>query len=164
MSLSQVLEKRGDAASAVPLLRSALENLRKGSASRANFPEYLSLLGHALLATKAWAEAEVALREGLAIAEETFPGMMLTDKIRSFLGGASARAGKLAEAGPFLRSGYEKLAANPGAIPSYHKSCLTEALDRLIAFGEATGKADEVKAWKVERAKLAAPPRDAKKP
>ena len=31
---------------------------------------------------------------------------------------------------------------------------LGEALDRLIALAEATGKADEAKAWKDERAKL----------
>jgi hypothetical protein len=31
---------------------------------------------------------------------------------------------------------------------------LAEALDRLIAFGDATGKADEIGPWKVERAKL----------
>ncbi len=62
--------------------------------------------------------------------------------------------GKMAEAEPLLRSGYEGMAKRADKIPAPGKIRLAEALDRLIEFGEATGKAEEVKAWKLERAKL----------
>jgi hypothetical protein len=38
-------------------------------------------------------------------------------------------------------------------IPPVFQPWVAEALDRLIAWGEATDRADEVKAWKAERAK-----------
>jgi hypothetical protein len=61
--------------------------------------------------------------------------------------------GKTAEAGPLLRSGYKGLAKHRDAIPPVFRPWVAEALDWLIAWGEAAGKADEVKAWKAERAK-----------
>jgi hypothetical protein len=45
-------------------------------------------------------------------------------------------------------------------IPVRNKVRLGEALERLIAFAEATNRADDAKAWKDERAKWPAnPPR-----
>jgi hypothetical protein len=61
-----------------------------------------------------------------------------------------------AEAAPPLRSGYEGMAGAAAAIPLVDRPRLAEALDRLIAAGEAAGSQAEVAAWKAERAKLGA--------
>ena len=69
-----------------------------------------------------------------------------THQTRSILGAALVGLGKTAEAGPFLRSGYEGLAKHRAAIPSFFRPRVAEALDRLIDCSEAAGNADEVKA------------------
>ncbi len=163
-SLGYVLDARGDAAGAVREYRIAVEWGRRRSDTRWRLAFDLRSLGRSLLATGAWTEAEAALREALAINETalSFPFEIHDD--RSLLGAALLGQGRLDEAGPLLRSGYEGLAANRELLPAYYRSHLPEALDRLIAWGEATGKADEVTAWKAERGKLnAAAPTAGKK-
>jgi hypothetical protein len=103
---------------------------------------------------KKWPEAEASLRELLAIREKERPDWWATFNARSMVGGALLGQGKTAEAEPLLRSGYEGMVKWADKIPASNKHKLPEALDRLIEFGEATGKTDEVKAWKEERAKL----------
>ena len=79
-----------------------------------------------------------------------------TAEVRSLLGGALLGQKKTAEAAPLLRSGYEGMARSAAAIPLVDRPRLAEALDRLIAAGEAAGTKAEVAAWKAERAKLGA--------
>ena len=73
-------------------------------------------------------------------------------KIRGALLGTK----KVAWAGPVLRSGYEGMARSAAAIPLVDRPRLAEALDRLIAAGEAAGSQAAVAAWKAERARLGA--------
>ena len=101
-------------------------------------------------------EAEALLREALAIREVEMPQHWRTADVRSLLGGALLGQKKTAEAAPLLRSGYEGMARSAAAIPLVDRPRLAEALDRLIAAGEAAGTKAEVAAWKAERAKLAA--------
>jgi hypothetical protein len=61
---------------------------------------------------------------------------------------------KATEAAPLLRSGYEGMAKSAAAIPLVDRPRLAEALDRLIAAGEAAGTNAEIAVWKAERAKL----------
>ena len=42
-------------------------------------------------------------------------------------------------------------------IPPQGKPRIAEALDRLIELAEATGKPDEARAWRDEKAKLSPP-------
>jgi hypothetical protein len=97
---------------------------------------------------------EAAARESLPVHEAKGPNDWSTFEARSVLGARLLGLGKTAEAEPLLRSGYEGLAKRRAAIPALDRPCLAAALDRLIAFSEATGEADDVKAWKAERAKL----------
>jgi hypothetical protein len=78
------------------------------------------------------------LREALAIREAEMPQHWRTAEARSLLGGAFMGEKKTAEAAPLLRSGYEGMARSAAAIPLVDRPRLAEALDRLIALGEAT--------------------------
>jgi hypothetical protein len=71
------------------------------------------------------------------------------------LGAALLGQKKFAEAEPLLRAGYQGVKTRAEKIPPEVKVLrLGEGLDRLIALAEATGNADEAKAWRDERAKL----------
>ncbi|WZO98828.1 tetratricopeptide repeat protein [Isosphaeraceae bacterium EP7] len=150
------------AALAREMLAEARATTPAGSHTRASI---LGWVGLTLLEVEAWDEAEPVLRECLAIREEAAPDEWFTPNTRSMLGEALLGQEKYAEAEPLLRSGYEGMTQRADKIPPQAKlSRLGAALDRLIALAEATGKADEAKAWKEERAKfpVAAPPKLAK--
>jgi hypothetical protein len=112
--------------------------------------------GRSRLAAGDWTAGEAQFREALAIREAGKPHHWATAEARSLLGGALMGEKKAAEAAPLLRSGYEAMARSAAAIPLVDRPRLVEALDRLIAAGEAAGTKAEVAAWKAERAKLAA--------
>jgi hypothetical protein len=84
------------------------------------------------------------------------PQHWLTAEVRSLLGGVLFGQKKSAEAAPLLRSGYERMSRSAAAIPLVDRPRLAEALDRLIAAGEAAGTKAELAAWRAERAKLGA--------
>jgi tetratricopeptide (TPR) repeat protein len=153
LALARVREARGDREAAAALLRTALESARKNPSDRETLATALTESGRSRLAAGDWSKAEAPLREALAIREVERPQHWVTAEVRSLLGGAVMGEKKTAEAAPLLRSGYEGMARSAAAIPRVDRPRLAEALDRLIAFGEATGRADEVKAWKAERAK-----------
>jgi eukaryotic-like serine/threonine-protein kinase len=115
----------------------------------------LKELGRAEIGLKAWPEAEAHARDALALFQASQPDGWPTHDARSLLGAALLGQGKAAEAGPLLRSGYEGLERRRDAIPAYFRPRVAEALDRLIAWGEAAGTKAELAAWKAERAKLA---------
>jgi eukaryotic-like serine/threonine-protein kinase len=149
---------------ALPLLRE-LADLQKRKAG-SNSPQYagaLASLGHNLLLQKMWTEAEPILRESLTIREEKEPEVWSTYNTRSQLGGALLGQKKYAEAEPLLQAGYEGMKQRAAKIPPTARTRPVEALDRLIELAEATGKPDEAKARREEKAKLAAPT-DGKKP
>jgi eukaryotic-like serine/threonine-protein kinase len=137
---------------------------RKEGADSPRYAAAEASLGLALLRQEKWADAESALREALTIRERKEPDLWSTFNARSLLGGALLGQKRLEEAEPLLRTGYEGLKQRAAKMPAYAKKYALEALDRLIAFGEATDKIDEVKAWKAERAKLTAPPSNGKRP
>jgi tetratricopeptide (TPR) repeat protein len=139
----------------------AREMLAEGRAAMpAGSPELAGLLaqtGSALLGVKVWVEAEPLLRESLAIREKAEPGGWRTFNTKSMLGAALLGQKKYNEAEPLLRAGYEGIKQRADKIPPQAKSRPGEALDRLIELAEATGKPDEAKAWRAEKAKLAPP-------
>ncbi len=153
-NLGDLVEKRGDPAAAAALYRAIADGAR-ASGNRTWLPRGLVRLGRAEIALKAWPEAEAHAREALALYLASQPDGWSKHLARSIIGAALLGQGKTAEAGPLLRSGYEGLAKHRDAIPPVFQPWVAEALDRLIAWAEAAGKADEVKAWKAERAKLA---------
>jgi eukaryotic-like serine/threonine-protein kinase len=146
---------------ALPILVEAASLWKQKSGT--NPPRYANALGQlglVQLESKMWAQAESTLRECLAIQEERKPDDWSTFNTRSVLGGALLGQKRYDEAEPLLRAGYEGMTRRADKIPLRNRDRLGEALDRLIAFAEATNRADYAKAWKDERAKLPSnPPR-----
>jgi tetratricopeptide (TPR) repeat protein len=156
LALARVREARGERAAAAPLYRAALESARKNPADRETLATALMESGRSRLAASDWSTADAQLRAALAIREGEKPQHWQTAEARSLLGGALLGQNKAAEAAPLLRSGYEGMARSAAAIPIVNRARLAEALDRLIAAGEAAGTKAELAAWKAERAKLGA--------
>jgi eukaryotic-like serine/threonine-protein kinase len=154
LALARVRAARGDRDAAAPLYRAALESARRNPVDRWTLATALTESGRSRLDAGDWAVAETRLREALAIREAEMPQRWFTAEARSLLGGALLGQKKTAEAGPLLRSGYEGMAKQAAAIPLVDRPRLAEALDRLIAAGEAAGSKTEVETWKVARAKL----------
>jgi tetratricopeptide (TPR) repeat protein len=155
LALARVRAARGNRDAAELLYRAALESARKNPTDRETLATALTESGRSRLTAGDWPGAEALLREALAIREAEKPQHGLTAEVRSLLGGALFAQKKTAEAAPLLRSGYEGMTRSAAAIPLVDRPRLAEALDRLIAVGEAAGSKAELAVWKGERAKLA---------
>jgi tetratricopeptide (TPR) repeat protein len=143
-------------------LAQALQTLPAGSPQLA---ERLAQIGVLFLELQEWAGAEPLCRESLAIREKSQPNAWTTFNTMSMLGGALLGQKKYAEAEPLLLKGYEGMKAREKGIPPQGGIRIPEAIDRLIEFYTATGKLDEAKTWRAERAKypeLAPMPREKK--
>jgi tetratricopeptide (TPR) repeat protein len=155
LALARVRGAQGDGDAALPLYQAALESARKKPTDRETLATALTESGRSRLAAGDWTTAGAMLRDALAIREVEKPQHWVTAEVRSLLGGALMGEKKIAEAVPLLRSGYEGMARSAAAIPLVDRPRLTEALNRLIAAGEAAGTKAELTAWKAERVKLA---------
>jgi serine/threonine protein kinase len=83
--------------------------------------------------------------------ESREPGSWGTCNARSFVGGALLGLKKYAEAEPLLLAGYQGLKKRAAQVPAAVRTVrLTEALERLVALYEATGKKDEAAKWRKE--------------
>jgi hypothetical protein len=113
--------------------------------------------GSALLELQAWADAEAALREALAICGRKQPDAWTTFNTQSMLGQALAGQEKYAAAEPLLVQGYAGLKQRADKVPPIHQARLTEALERLVRLYEATGQKDKAAGWRkqLEEAKAA---------
>ena len=111
-----------------------------------------------LLHQKKWADAELVLRDCLAIRAKQIPDSWLTFNTQSMLGGALLGQKKYADAEPLLIKGYNGLKTREQTIPKQGGGELRipEALDRLIELYTATNQPDELKKWRAERAKYPA--------
>jgi serine/threonine protein kinase/lipopolysaccharide biosynthesis regulator YciM len=154
LALARVSAARGDHNAGAPLYQAALESARKNPTDRETLAAALTESGRSRLAADDWTAAESLLREALAIREAEMPQHWRTAEARSLLGGALLGLKRPAEAATLLRSGYEGMARSAAAMPLVDRPRLAEALDRLIAAGEAAGTKAEVASWKAERAKL----------
>ncbi len=110
----------------------------------------LAKTGSAFVRLQAWSEAEPILREALAIRQQHEPDTWTTFNTQSMLGGALTGQQKYAEAEPLLVQGYEGLQQRSAEIPPEGQVRLSEALERLVAFYEATGKPEEAVRWRQE--------------
>ena len=110
----------------------------------------LAVRGATLLLEGNPAEAELKLRESLAVRQKTDPEHWATFDTKSLLGQALADEGKYAEAEPLLLSGYEGLAKHRETIPSHDKPRIAKARERLVQLYEAWGKQDEAARWRKE--------------
>jgi tetratricopeptide (TPR) repeat protein len=154
LSLARVHEARGERDAAALLLQAALESARKNRTDRETLATTLAESGRSRVVAGDWKAAEALLREAVAIREVEMPQHWRTAELRSLLGGVLAGQKKSAEAVPMLRSGYEGMTRSAAAIPLVDRPRLAEAVDRLVAAGEAAGTKSEIAEWRTERSRL----------
>jgi eukaryotic-like serine/threonine-protein kinase len=110
----------------------------------------LATIAMSLLRIKAFTEAELLLRESLAIREKSQPDDWLTFNTKSMLGGALIGLKKFADAEPLLLTGYEGMKQREATIPLTARARLAEAVERLAQLCEAQDKTVEAARWRTE--------------
>ena len=144
----------GQSDRALELAREVRERRRpKDGQPSLDYAYALATLGKMLVVRNSCTEAEPILREALAIREVKLPKDWRTFNTKALLGRALFGQKKYADAEPLLRAGYEGTKLRAETMSPFRRYYLRETLDCLIALAEATGKADQAKAWKEERAK-----------
>ena len=146
--LGQILGKRGELAAAEEQLREALA-LRGAGSGTVEVASVLAALGENLLLQERAAEAEPLLRSCVEIRAERIPDDWLHFNAQSLLGGSLLAQGRTAEAEPLLVNAAERI--QPISRLAYRRR---EAIDRVIALYEATGRHGEAARWRRELAEL----------
>ncbi len=145
----------GQSEPALELAREIRERRRpKDGRPSLDYAFALATLGKMLVVRNAFTEAEPILREALAIREVMLPNDWRTFNTKSLLGRALFGQKRFADAEPLLRAGYEGTKSRAETMSPFRKYYLRDTLECLIKLAEATGKADEAKAWKAERATM----------
>jgi non-specific serine/threonine protein kinase/serine/threonine-protein kinase len=145
-------EQGGQFVKAEPLYRETLETTRKRqnvASIRSNELQYC--LAHNLLSQQRYAEAESLLRECLKFGEKHQTNDWRTFSTKSLLGCSVLGQKKYAEAEPLLLAGYEGMKQREGKLEPIYRFRLTEAIELMVQFCEATVKKEEAAQW---RAKL----------
>ena len=102
----------------------------------------------ATLEFEAWNEAEVLLRECLAIRESIAPDSWGLFNVKAMLGGALQGRGELAQAEPLLLEGVRGMLEREATIPPLGKPRVGEALERLVRLYEALGRSADAAPWR----------------
>jgi len=110
----------------------------------------LTIRGAALLALGKPAEAELKLRESLAVRQKIQPDDWTTFDAQTLLGAALLDQKKYAQAEPLLLSGYEGMKRRQAKIPAQDRYHLTRTLERLVRLYEEWGKPDKAEHWRKE--------------
>ncbi len=121
---------------------------QKGGADSPIYAGVLVQLGRVQLEAKKWIEAELPLREGLAIRESKEPDKWTTFNTKSLLGGALLGQKKYEQAEPLIIAGYEGLKARESKVPKNAKAQVADARDRVIALYESWDKPEKAAEWR----------------
>jgi serine/threonine protein kinase/tetratricopeptide (TPR) repeat protein len=106
-------------------------------------------LGQCLLRTGKPAEAELVLRQCLAIRlKRPYLGDLKKFRTKSLLGAALSAQKKFIDAEPLLLSIYEGMPKRLDDMSQDEKLLLTQTLERLVQLYQATGKNDKADAWR----------------
>ena len=108
----------------------------------------MAWLAHCLLEQEKWAEAEVVLRECLAICEKLAPDDWTRFNAMSLLGAALLGRRCYPEAEPLIVGGYEGVKACEAKVPSSSKPFVAVAAARVLRLYEAWGRHDEAARWR----------------
>jgi tetratricopeptide (TPR) repeat protein len=134
---------------AAPLFEEVIKACKQG----ADFPGLQDTkyrLAIVYLNQEKYAQAEPLLREVLEAWTKGAPDAWETFSSESMLGHALWGQQKFADAESLLIEGYRGLKQREAQIPADGKHKLTEALDRLVNFYDATGKKDAAARWRKE--------------
>jgi serine/threonine protein kinase/regulator of sirC expression with transglutaminase-like and TPR domain len=119
----------------------------------------LAQLGKTLLDVQKYTEAELILRQCLAIREKKMPGNWVRYNAVGMLGGALQGQKKYIEAEPLLLQGYQGMKERESQIPTGStagSTRLPEAAERLARLYEATNQPEKAREWR-EKAKAKPP-------
>jgi serine/threonine protein kinase len=150
--LAGVHEETGQLEKAEPLYREALEMLRQRHQEASSVSaKFQSSLARNLLKqqkSEGYAEAEALSRESLKFRERNEADDYTTFHTKSLLGASLLGQKKYAEAEPLLLAGYEGMRQREGKIPAVRKFRMTDAIEWLVQFYEATGKTGKADEWR----------------
>jgi serine/threonine protein kinase len=150
--LGMAYEQTGQLEKAEPLYREALEMLRQRHREGSEVSEmFQSSLARNLLKqqkSEGYAEAEALSRECLKFRERNQADDYATFHTKSLLGASLLGQKKYAEAEPLLLAGYEGMRQREGKIPAVRKFRMTDAIEWLVQFYEATGKTGKADEWR----------------
>jgi tetratricopeptide (TPR) repeat protein len=110
----------------------------------------LAIRGGILLSQKKPDQAELKLRQCLAIRGKLQADDWTTFETRTLLGEALLNQKKFADAEPLLLSGYAGLKQREANIPSQAKVRLTRTLEHLVQLYESWSKKDRADQWRKE--------------
>ncbi len=165
-NLAAAGEFAGDWPKAEPAYRELLSaRLRKDGADSTSAANARAALGKILIARQKFADAELVLREALAVLEKKVGRDSQTFNARSLLGGALAGQKKFAEAEPLLVSAYEGLRQHKKTIPAKGDVRVQEGAERLVQLYTDWGQPAKAAGWQQKLDALnatASPPAAAK--
>lgn len=152
ITYARACQKAGQFDKAYGLLREGRElSWQQNSVSRqysvADCAQYLALT---LLMQHKYAQAEAYAREALAIFERHLPDDWRRFHAMNLLVAALAGQSKENKAEPLLLEGYEGLKRREDEIFMPQRQRLTESLERIVRFYEATGQPEKVREWQVK--------------
>ncbi len=153
----------GRTTDATKLIQDQLATARKQlPADSPQLAGVLASLGRQLLEIKQYADAELILRESLTLreklAKDKRAALWQVANVKSLLGGVLLGEKHFDAAEPLLQAGYDGLKQDEDAIPLSGRGNIAEALQRLIALADATGKKDEAAKRRKELEKIRAAP------
>ena len=148
---------QGNLAEAEASFRQALAIRRKHSGDGQDVEVALSALASTLRRQQRFSEAEPLYRECLASREKNCPNAWYTHYTRFLLGATLMGKRKYDEAEPLLISGYEGMRERENSIRDRTK-VLTESLQYLVQFYEATSQPEKVAQWRTKLAMVQATP------
>jgi serine/threonine protein kinase/tetratricopeptide (TPR) repeat protein len=165
LELGLTYERAGRFGKAESLYREAVEMVRQQHEEpTSTLANLQAALARNLINHQKFAEAEPFLRECLKFREQKEPDDYVTLYTKSLLGASLLGQKKYAEAEPLLLAGYDGMKQRERKISPFRMFRMTEAIEWLVQFHEATGRADRADEWrrKLPAAK-AAKPTEAKK-
>jgi hypothetical protein len=144
-NLAHNLNGLGDYRAAETTARASLETYRKTPTDRMIVTALIAL-SQSLVGQRRQAEAIPLLREALTSVEQ-YPQARypwFKGEAQSTLGAAVAAAGEAAEGERLLLAGYDAMRDLPSTPPTRHRA----AIERLVSFYTATGRAAEAAPWR----------------
>jgi eukaryotic-like serine/threonine-protein kinase len=150
--LGMLYRVQGQFAKAEPYYREALEKTRNRYGVSERTANAQAVFALTLIPLGKFSEAETVLRECLTIREQKIPDDWRTAQTRSLLGGSLLGQKKYPAAEPLLVAGYAGLRDREAGMDVADRVRVTEALERLVEFGDATGQAERAAAWRKELA------------
>src|SRR5262249_47755580 len=108
----------------------------------------LNLLGDCRVQLQKYALALGPLREALALYEKHAPRDVLRSDTQSLLGAALAGQKNFTDAEPHLLDSYHALAALEPDLKTNQRALVTAALERIVAFYDASGQPEKAALWR----------------